>query len=534
LRIGTLGKEPEMASVKLTFDTNFEQASKDMIRGIKYTDAELKKLDKTIEKFDTKNLDEFVTKSKRLNAAVTLTKGPLQGLISQQRVLSRELEKGVKSGLDPMGEKLAGLRKEYRRVSGAIDTMRKAEKKAETARKAALATQRKQAALLKSIGASTVRYAKYALVGVTVAAIAMGVGFVKAAAGIEDAEAAFRPMLGSLEKAHYLVGMINKTAATTPFQFDALADSAKQLLPAVQGSMKGVIATIRMLGDTASGNAQRLDSVTRAYTKSLLRGRVDMRSMNMIAKAGVPIYTELAKTMGVTVAELFSMSRVGKITAKDLTAAFQQMTSEGGLFFNGMKIASETLTGRISTLNDNVLFLKANIGRELLPVVKNFVEVLLYTVKALREMTATSKGAMTLLTGLAAIFVTTGGALITFTTIVSAAIVGTEAFSAAIGGLWVVITAHPIGMLLTALALLVPALLFVAYNWEYVSKRFKIEADFMADVAKILGTQIANGIKSGFYSLMIDFKQWQLDAGKWLTGLAIKVDLFIQKLSKVK
>ena len=194
---------------------------------------------------------------------------------------------------------------------------------------------------------------------------------------IEDAQASFQPILGSVEKAKELVDALNKTAATTPFQFETLAGAAKQLLPVIEGDAQNLIDTIRRLGDTAGGNAQKLESITRGFTKAMLKGKVDLESLNMIAEAGVPIFKEMAGSMGITTAQLFKMVTAGKVTTAELTKTFKKMTSEGGLFFKGMEIASATVSGKLSTLRDNVTLAAAKIGEVLAPTIKEVIDELL-------------------------------------------------------------------------------------------------------------------------------------------------------------
>jgi tape measure domain-containing protein len=198
--------------------------------------------------------------------------------------------------------------------------------------------------------------------------------FVSEAQKIEDATASFTPLMGGVEKATELVNRLNKEAATTPFQFEGISGVAKQLLPVMNQNIEKTADTFRMLGDTAGGNIQKLESITRGYTKALLKGKPDMEALNMISEAGVPIFSEMSKSMGITQAQLFELSKQGKLTNDDLTKAFQRMTSEGGIFFNGMQIASETLTGKLSTLSDNVALTKASIGSALLPIIKPAVD----------------------------------------------------------------------------------------------------------------------------------------------------------------
>lgn len=194
------------------------------------------------------------------------------------------------------------------------------------------------------------------------------------ASKIEDATAGFTPLMGSVEKATELVNRLNKEAATTPFQFEGIASVAKQLLPVMNGSIEDTANTFRMLGDTAGGNIEKLETITRGYTKALLKGKPDMEALNMISEAGVPIFTEMAKSMGVTVEQLFELSKQGKLTNTQLTQTFKNMTSEGGLFFKGMEIASQTLTGKISTMKDNFALLGARLGTAFLPILKSLTD----------------------------------------------------------------------------------------------------------------------------------------------------------------
>ena len=144
-------------------------------------------------------------------------------------------------------------------------------------------------------------------------------GIISETAKFEDAKAAFTPLMGGVEKATMLVNRLNQEAATTPFQFENISSAAKQLLPVMNQDINRVAETFRMLGDTAGGNAQKLETITRGFTKSLLKGKVDLESLNMISEAGVPIFAELSKGLGVSTAEMFKMISAGKVTTDQLT-----------------------------------------------------------------------------------------------------------------------------------------------------------------------------------------------------------------------
>jgi tape measure domain-containing protein len=220
--------------------------------------------------------------------------------------------------------------------------------------------------------------------GIGVGALAFGIKkLADSFSMIEDAEAAFTPLLGGAKKAKDMVQALTDTAATTPFQFETLSDTAQQLLPSMNGNIAETIRLTRMMGDTAGGSARKMESITRGFNKALLKGKVDMESLNMIAEAGVPIIAEMGRAMGKTGAEIMDAVSDGDISVQDLTRTFERMTGEGGLFFKGMEIASETLTGRISTLKDITNLAMASMGASMAPVLKDLVEKSIVIAKGL-------------------------------------------------------------------------------------------------------------------------------------------------------
>lgn len=235
---------------------------------------------------------------------------------------------------------------------------------------------------IRSVGAAVLKFGGIAIGGLT-ASVAL---LVREFSKIEDAQAAFTPLLGSAERAKEAVDAINKTAATTPFQFEDLASSVSQLLPVMNGDIENTIKTLRMMGDTAGGNAQKLGSITRGFTKAMLKGKVDMESLNIIAEAGVPIFEDLAAVMGQKTGErFFKTISSGRVTTDKLVKAFERITSRGGKFFQGMEIASKTTSGLFSTLKDNISLTAAEIGGVLAPTIKDFIRQAIGVAERVRE-----------------------------------------------------------------------------------------------------------------------------------------------------
>lgn len=191
---------------------------------------------------------------------------------------------------------------------------------------------------------------------------------------VENAEAAFQPLLGSIEKARVLVDKLNKTAATTPFRFEPLAQSAKILIAMGAAGEENVIPMLRMLGDLAGGSAENLQRMAINFAEISANGQAMTRDLRQFTTAGVPLIRELSKILGVTTAQIQDMASKGKISFELIQQALKNMTGEGGKFFKGMEIASKTFSGRLSTMRDRISLVAVAIGKELAPEMKGLVE----------------------------------------------------------------------------------------------------------------------------------------------------------------
>ena len=160
---------------------------------------------------------------------------------------------------------------------------------------------------LKKLGAGLTRFGRQYSMFVTAPIIAAGVASLKFAADLEKQSIAFEVMLGSASKATKLFDEIKDFSATTPFQLPELVEGTKKLL-AFGTASEDVVETMRSLGNVAMGDSAKLGSLVDAFGKVQARGKASMRELNMFLYAGVPIIDELAKGLGATTEEIFSIS----------------------------------------------------------------------------------------------------------------------------------------------------------------------------------------------------------------------------------
>lgn len=205
------------------------------------------------------------------------------------------------------------------------------------------------------------------------AILGIGALAIKSAADMEMMTTQFEVMLGSAEKAVAMMNELKKFAAATPFAIKDLVLGAQNLL-SYDVAQEKVVDTMRMLADTAGGNAEKLRGLVLAYGKVQSSGKVGLESINQIAERGIPIISTLTKHLGVTRDEFWQLVSAGKLTAQNITDAFRIMTSEGGIFFKGAEKQARTTIGMFSTLRDNLIQALAGIGERLLPDIKDFMD----------------------------------------------------------------------------------------------------------------------------------------------------------------
>ena len=205
---------------------------------------------------------------------------------------------------------------------------------------------------LKSAIGSVATVVTGVLASVTAGIIALGKVGLEYNAQMESYTTNFEVMLGSAEKAATKVEELKVLSAKTPFEMGDLA-SATQTLLAFNVSAEESTGILQMLGDISLGNAQKLESLTRAYGKMNSSQKVTLEDINMMIDAGFNPLLLVSENTGESMEELYKRISDGEVAFSEIQDAMKQATSEGGQFYQGMEKASQTLEGLTSTLKDN-------------------------------------------------------------------------------------------------------------------------------------------------------------------------------------
>lgn len=213
--------------------------------------------------------------------------------------------------------------------------------------------------------------------------LALGAGFaylaktgLDAAMTMESLNAQFTVMAGSAERARDLLGDISEFAAKTPFSKMGLADAGKTLMAFGMEAEK-VVPTLKMLGDVAGADQNRLNSLALVFGQIQSTGKLMGQDLLQLINQGFNPLTVISKQTGISMTDLKDAMADGAISADMVTAAFKAATSEGGLFYGNLEAQSQTLAGRISTLKDNFVTALQNMAEAFLPLLKAGTDMLI-------------------------------------------------------------------------------------------------------------------------------------------------------------
>lgn len=231
----------------------------------------------------------------------------------------------------------------------------------------------------RRIGEAFVNMAQQAVQGVEQIARA-GVEF---NAKMEQYQTAFTTLLGDADAAAAAMERIREDAARTPFDVDSLTQANQALISAglsADQARNDVLNLANAIAATGGGSAE-LSRMAANMQQIQNTGKATAMDIRQFANAGINIYGLLADSMGVTTAEAAEMD----VTYEQLAAALQHAADAGGMYEGAMEAQSQTFTGRLSTLKDNVTQLEGALTQDLfsqlsntaLPMVMDWVATLL-------------------------------------------------------------------------------------------------------------------------------------------------------------
>ena len=357
----------------------------------------------------------------------------------------------------------------------------------------------------------------------------------------------FKVMLGDEQLAAEKLEEIRRMAASTPFSLSDLTEGTQTLLQ-FGVAADDTTGVLKRLGDISLGNADKLQTLVRAYGKMSSAQKVTLENVNMMIDAGFNPLNQICDATGESMSALYKRISDGKVSFNELEAAVAAATSEGGQFYNGMLEASQTFNGRLSTLKDNVAALTGELTSGLfsalgdiivkanelvvsiteddskMAALKETIGVLTAAVVAVTAAVLSYKASMSATTAVTALCTAATTAMAAAHKAAAAGATGLQVAQAALN---TVLSANPIGLVVAALAALAAGLV-TAYH---TSETFRSAVDSAFSAIQKTASNVIGSVVDWINELVARIKGAAAALGSLKNGLGAAKDAYNEAYS---
>ena len=196
-----------------------------------------------------------------------------------------------------------------------------------------------------------------------------------AAGELERQTKSLQVLTGSLDTAKGIISELQAFGAVTPFESQELIETAKRL-KAFGFETGQLVDVTKRLSDVAGATGADLSGIATAFGQIQAKGRLQTEELLQLQERGVGLGEELQKMYGMTGTEFSKALEKGQISAEAANVALIRLTEQGGKYANGAIAQSDTLFGKLSTLQDALQRFGQNIGKFLSPIFKGIIDFL--------------------------------------------------------------------------------------------------------------------------------------------------------------
>lgn len=339
-------------------------------------------------------------------------------------------------------------------------------------------------------------------IGVTAPLTALATAGVKYNATMETYLANLTTLLGGNEQAaEELLNTLREMANTTPYEATDLVKATQKMM-AFGISAQDSLKYLQMLGDVAMGDANKMDSLTLAFSQISASGRATMEDINQMIDQGFNPLTIVAQKTGESMSDLRDRVSAGGVSFEEIAGAFETATSEGGIFYQSMDKASQTTEGKISSLKDNFSTALGTMTESLLPFVTSAVDGLSKLANWFANLGDGGKKLVLTIAGIALAIgpvttaigglISVGSKIKTIVTTVKSWGIVTKAMTAAQTALNAVLNANPIALVVTAIVALIAIIATLWSKCEWFRDGVMAIINAIWDAIKSVGEFIMN------------------------------------------
>lgn len=174
---------------------------------------------------------------------------------------------------------------------------------------------------------------------------------VEAYGKLEQIKVGLGVAFGSDSAGTEIFNQISNYATHSPFDVSQTAELATLLKQSGVYSNE-VLDTLKMIGDTAGGNMEKMKRIANNYAQIVSIGKASMLDMRQFAYAGIPIFEAVSDELGVSQQRLRKLIADGKVSSEVIEKVFKDLTGVNGLFENATEKGAKTIAARKQNLAD--------------------------------------------------------------------------------------------------------------------------------------------------------------------------------------
>ncbi|MBQ7899360.1 MAG: tape measure protein [Bacteroidales bacterium] len=335
-----------------------------------------------------------------------------------------------------------------------------------------------------------------------IVALSTGIGVVtRLGMETEKTATAFRVLAGSEETSTKLLGELNRYADDTVWNRPEIQEAAKTMM-GFGISTETVYQDLKMLGDVAMGDKNKLQSLALVFGQISSAGKLQGNDLLQLINAGYNPLLDISELTGKSVATLKEEMSKGAISMDLVRKAFEKATGPGGRFNGMIDELADTAPGAFDQMKG-----KASAG---LLRIYDIIQPLLIPAfqtmgKVLDKVFAVLEAVIKFLIDYGKWLLPVVAAITAYNVAVNTTVLALKAWVAIQKILNVVMSLNPVGLVVAGIAALV-AIVAVCYNkfagfravvltvWDVLKKFADVIKDFVLDrLEKMLGMLNAVG-----------------------------------------
>ena len=162
---------------------------------------------------------------------------------------------------------------------------------------------------------------------------------------MEQTNIKFEVLLGSTQRATAMLKDLNTYANDTPYTNEGIIKGAETMLGFGIAHEK-VMPSIKMLGDVAMGNQEKLGGLSLVYSQIMATGRLMGQDLNQLINQGFNPLGIISENTGISMGVLKQKMEDGAISSEMIAEAFKIATSEGGRYYQMTDRMTESAGGK--------------------------------------------------------------------------------------------------------------------------------------------------------------------------------------------